>query len=253
VRQSAFAGALFAALIAPAYATPLDLYVGGKYQAAMGAGAAQNTAAGFAVAARAALADAMMRDTPCLACLERAEGFARKAIALDSKLPEGHIYLAIALGYEARIVGAVTAQLKGLGQQAKSELDAALAMSPNNAIALAALGGWNVEIVRNGGERMARWVYGASAKEGLHAFHSAFKIMPENVAIRYQYALALSGYDLDDYRRDVEDSLSRACAGKATTAYESFAQRRARELLDVLKRNDISEYVRLVKRDQGYP
>ena len=253
MRRSAFAAALFAALIAPADATPLDLYVGGRYQAAMDAGAAENTAAGFAVAARAALVVAMMHDTPCLACLQLAEGFARKAIACDSKLPEGHIYLAIALGYEARILGPVTAQLKGFGQQAKSELDAALAINPNNAFALAALGGWNIEIVRNGGERMALWVYGASAKEGVRAFHGAFKLMPENVAIRYQYALALSGYDLEGYRRDVEDSLSRACAGKPTTAYESFAQTRARELLDVLKKNDISKYARLVKRDQGYP
>lgn len=253
MRRSAFAAGLFAALIAPAYATPLDLYVVGKYQAAMEAGTAENTAVGFATAARAALAEAMMHDAPCLACLQRAESFAREAIALNPKLPEGHIYLAIALGYEARILGPVTAQLKGLGQSAKSELDAALAINPNNAFALAALGGWNIEIVRNGGERMASWVYGASVKEGVRAFRAAFKLMPENVAIRYQYALALSGYDLEDYRRDVEDSLSRACAGKPATAYESFAQMRARDLLDMLKKNDLSKYAQLVKRDQGYP
>ena len=82
-------GAVFAFLISPAIAaTPLDLYVAGKYQAAIDAGVAQNSAAGLAMASRAALADAMMHETPCLECLQRAEGFARKAVALDPKLPE---------------------------------------------------------------------------------------------------------------------------------------------------------------------
>ena len=40
--------------------------------------------------------------------------------------------------------------------EAKEQLDAALAVDPDNAYALAALGGWNVEIVRVGGGFMAR-------------------------------------------------------------------------------------------------
>ena len=68
-------GAVFAFLISPAIAaTPLDLYVAGKYQAAIDAGVAQNSAAGLAMASRAALADAMMHETPCLECLQRAAG-----------------------------------------------------------------------------------------------------------------------------------------------------------------------------------
>ena len=59
------------------------LYAQGQYDEAMRQGAAAGTAAGFAIAARAAMADAMMRPAPCLECLKRAEAFARRAIAAD--------------------------------------------------------------------------------------------------------------------------------------------------------------------------
>ena len=90
----------------------LSLYRSGKYEAAITAAIAQNNATGFALAARAALGAALtQKQKPCLSCLQRAEGFARKAIAADAHLPDGHTYLAVSLGYEARIIGTVRARL----------------------------------------------------------------------------------------------------------------------------------------------
>ena len=131
------------------------LYAQGQYDEAMRQGAASGTAAGFAIAARAAMADAMMRAEPCLDCLKRAETYARRAIAADKDAADGHVWLAAALGYEARIVGLVRARLDNDPAQAKTNLDDALKAQPDNAYALAALGGWNVEIVRAGGKFLA--------------------------------------------------------------------------------------------------
>ena len=238
----------------PAFAdTPLELYLAGKYQPSIDAAVGQNTAAGFALASRAALADALMKDAPCLSCLQRAEDFARRAVSRDAALPEGHIYLAVSLGYEARILGVVLARLKGIAEEVKINLDAALKSDPDNPWALTALGGWNIEVVRSGGPTLARWLYGASASEGVNDFEHAFRKLPGEVALRYQAALSLSSYDLAPYRKTIEESLSLAVAGTPASFYERFAQTRARELLNALAKNDLTRYARLVRRDQGYP
>jgi tetratricopeptide (TPR) repeat protein len=230
----------------------LSLYRSGKYERAIAVASSGNTASGYALAARAALAEAMVR-TPCLSCLKRAEEFARKSIAADPKLAEGHIYLALSLGYRARIVGVIRARLGGYAEEAKKHLDAALASDPGNAWALAALGGWNIEIARNGGATLAKWLYGATVASGLDDFSAAFKAAPDNLVLRYQYALSLGGLDLESYRDKVRDALALASGVPPETAYERFAQVRARELLAALNRNDRAAFDKLVRRDQGYP
>jgi hypothetical protein len=254
VEVIAFQIALIAILSgAPALASDssaLSLYVAGKYQDAESAGMAQGDAAGYALAARSALAAEMMRSSPCLSCLKRAEGEARRAIALDPKLADGHLFLAVSLGYQARIVGLVSARLNNYPDEAKANLDAVLAADPGNCWALAAVGGWNIEIVRGGGATLAGLLYGAGLADGLADFAKAFAGSPDNPVLRYQYALSLGGFDPGGYRGQIEDALSRAAAAKPTTA---FAQGRARELLAALDANDAKTFARLVKRDQGYP
>src|SRR5215472_7503799 len=101
------------------------LYAEGLYQDAMRQGEESRTAEDLAIAARAALADAMTRPQPCLACLRRAQEDARRAIALDPHQADGHVWLATALGYEARIEGVMRAGLSNSPAQAKAQLDAA--------------------------------------------------------------------------------------------------------------------------------
>jgi hypothetical protein len=230
----------------------LALYEQGDYERAIATASAQNNAAGFALAARAALADAMVH-APCLSCLKRTEALARKSVAVDAGLPEGHVYLAVALGYEARIIGPTRAQLGRYPEEARRNLDAALAADPRNALALAALGGWHIEIVRSGGASLAKWVYGASLEEGRKQFDAAFKVEPDNLVLRYQFVLSLGGLDLGELKPLVESTLERTLAIKARTAYERFAQARARELLTALTSNDDDAFRQLVRRDQGYP
>lgn len=247
--------ALFLALAAmPALAvTPYDIYATGRYEDAMKAGAASGTAAGLTVAARAALADATTRSQPCLDCLRRAEDFASKAVAADPRLADAHVFLAVAMGYEARIVGPVWARAHNYPGRAKEELDRALTLDPNSPWALGALGGWNVEVVRTGGERLASWIYGATIDDGIGAFAAAFKSAPENLSVRYQYALSLSGYDANRFRHEIDDAFLRIAKEKAATAYEALAKRRAAELAVLLKSGDRAAFDARVRRYQGYP
>jgi hypothetical protein len=252
MKAAAFALALLAAPAAQAAPDTLALYQAGKYDQAIASGTHDATALGYATAARAALADAMLK-SPCLECLKRAADLSHRSIAADPKLSDAYVYLAVSLGYQGRIIGPIRAQLDGYPEEAKRNLDEALLADPKNAWALAALGGWNIEIVRGGGVNLARWLYGASLEAGMKAFDAAFRVQPDNLVLRYQYALSLAGLDLGEWQGQVETTLERAATARANTAYELFAQGRARELLTALRNNDREAFGRLVRRDQGYP
>jgi hypothetical protein len=167
-------------------------------------------------------------------------------------LPEGHIYLAVALGYEARIIGPFLARLRGFPNTAKNEIDAALADDPSDSWAWAALGGWQVEIVRNGGA-LGRLIYGASVPQGIADFRRSLELDPHNIVLRLQYALSLAGYDRETYMPDITAALAAAIADKPKTAYDAFAQSRARQLQAALDTGNMGDFDRLVRRDQGYP
>ncbi|HWD27872.1 MAG TPA: hypothetical protein VG387_11955 [Rhizomicrobium sp.] len=237
--------------IAPA--TPWDLYAAGRYADAMKAGTGAANAQGYLVAARAALADATTRSAPCLDCLRKAEDLARKSTAADPRLSEAHVYLAVAMGYEARVVGPVWARAHNYPGKAKDELDRALALDPRSPWALGALGGWNVEIVRTGGDYLANWLYGASVDRGLASFAAAFKSAPDNLSVRYQYALSLSGYDADRFSREIKDAFARIAKERPATAYEAVARARAAELSALLAKGDRGVFNAKVRQYQGYP
>lgn len=212
-----------------------------------------HTAEGLAIAARAALADAMTRPEPCLSCLERAEEDARRAIALDGRMADGHVWLATALGYEARLQGVMRASWNNSPAQAKEQLDAALAADPNNPYALAALGGWHVELVRVGGAFLAGKVYDASLDKGMALFDRAAHAASHNVAVHYQIALSLAGLDTANYRTRIENELTAAIQGPPQTAYEKFVAARAQELLNLMKRGDSDAFAARLRTFQGYP
>jgi tetratricopeptide (TPR) repeat protein len=247
--------ALLALLLAapPENSVLFPLYAQGRYEEAMRQGASTGTAAGFAIAARAAMADAMMKPAPCLECLKRGEDYARRAIAADKDAPDGHIWLAAALGYQARIVGLVRARLDNDPAQARENLETALKLQPDNAYALAALGGWNVEVVRAGGKFLGRKLYDASFEQALSYFERAVRAAPRNVAVRYQIALSLAGYDPTAHSGRVESELEATIHAAPETAYEKFVQTRAEELLALLKRGDHDAFDEKVHVYQGYP
>lgn len=241
----------------PAYAqdaaTAFEHYQMGDYQGAVRIGEAANNGPGLAVAARAAFAEANLRDTPCLSCLQQVEALARRSIMLDMAHPEAFVYLAAALGYESRIIGYVRATVERYPEIAKQAIDHALADDPNDAWSLAALGGWHLEIVRNGGSFIARTLYGARADLGEDAFRRAFAADPGNLVIRLQYVLSTAAFDLKRYRNEVAGQLAAIATTEPRTAYEVAMKQRAARLQDALKSGRDADLLALVKKYQGYP
>ena len=239
--------------VAPARADDAAaLYAKGDYAQAMQAGEASHTATGYALAARAAMADAVLRDAPCLECLSHAEALARQAVAADPKLADGQIWLAVALGYQARLQGIVRARLRDLPEQSKAALDAAIADDPANPQGASVLGGWHVEVVKGAGPFLARTLYGASMSAALALFDRADRLGPGNVGVRYQIALSLAGQDPDLYRERIAAELDAALRGTAATAYEKALQARAAELKTLLP-GSRAAFDAKVRKFQGYP
>ncbi|HET7086605.1 MAG TPA: hypothetical protein VFI23_17700 [Rhizomicrobium sp.] len=229
------------------------LYAKGDYSQAEKTGEASHTAPGLAIAARAVLADEVLRDTPCLPCLERAESLARQAIAADPHYAFGQVWLAVALGYQARIIGSVKARLKNMPAQSKAALESAIGDDPKNPFAVSALGGWHIEIVRGGGATLARLFYGARENEALALFDRAVQLAPGNVAVHYQIALGLAGFDAGKYRARIIAELTAAQTAAPATAYEKRIQGRAQELLDLLNQGTEDAFHVRVRKYQGFP
>ena len=229
------------------------VYAHGDYEQAAKLGEAAHTAPGLAIAARAVLADAVMRDAPCMTCLLRAEQLSRQAIVLDPHFAFGQIWLAVSLGYQSRILGPIRARIKDTPNQSKTALYLAWAADPNNAYAISALGGWHIEIVRAGGAFLANHVYGATEADAITMFDVAVKTAPENVAVHYQIALSLAGLNLDKYRTRIVTEFRAAQAAPANTAYEKKIQGRATELLGLLNQGAHDAFESRVRKYQGFP
>ena len=228
------------------------LYAKGDYEAAAKAGEAAHTAAGLAIAARAVLGDEVLRDAPCMECLQRAEKLARASVAADPHGAFGHVWLAVSLGYQARLMGIVKARMADLPAQSKAALDAAVADDPNNPFAISALGGWHIEVVKGGGAFLARTLYGARESEALALFDRAVKLAPGNVAVHYQIALALLGFDGEKYRARILTELRAAVGDAPATAYEKAIQTRANELLGLVNHGPDEALAARLRKYQGF-
>jgi tetratricopeptide (TPR) repeat protein len=228
-------------------------YAHGEYEQAIRMGEASGTAPGLAIAARAALADDVLRDAPCLACLERAEKLARQAIAVDPHNAFGQVWLAVALGYQARIIGALKARMKNMPAQSRAALERAVADEPGNAFAASALGGWHIEVVRGGGATLARLFYGARESEAIGLFDRAVRLAPGNVAVRYQIALSLAGFDAAKYQARIVSELKASISDRPETAYEKKVQARAAELLGLMNQSGHDAFDTRVRKYQGFP
>lgn len=172
-----------------------------------------------------------------------AERDARLALERDPENIEGHLYLALALGFLGRIDGTLKAHFGGYADEARNHIDKALALDPGNAWAHALDGGWNLEITRNGGA-LGEAIYDASFEKGVAAYREALTLEPENSAIAYQFALQLLAAGGKSNRDEAYRVVARSLAPRDETMVERMARRRAQRLKLALDTDD-----RLALRD----
>jgi uncharacterized tellurite resistance protein B-like protein len=131
------------------------------------------------------------------------------------------------------------------------ELDTALGAEPQNALALATLGGWHIDTVRIAGGFLASLTFGATREEGMKQFAAALALAPDDPVIAYQYALELASYDASRYRALITTTLARAAADAPRSAFEQQSCQRAATLLNVLKTQDAATFARQVRQFMG--
>lgn len=165
-----------------------SLYDQGKWQEAATAAAGLNSSAGFALAAEATTAGAgLSPDSQKKALFEKAQGYARQAIALDKNNADAYFELARAQGRLAQFVGIL--QSLNLAGDVKKNLDQAIRLQPNMAGAYVALGLWNANLVSKGGA--ATFLTGAKKAQIAPNFEKAIALEPNVAVHRIEYANAL--------------------------------------------------------------
>lgn len=227
----------------------------GKFVLAATVAEADGTADALAFAARARIAEAMVRDGElCRECLLQAEAAANEAIRHDPNFAEGYVQLAIALGFRGRLMSVFDAQSHRLAEKGRIALDKALALDPSNNWARAALGAWHLEIVRRAGSVAGSVLYGASEDDGLAHFRTALAVEPGNLLLHYHFALSLLALDAEDFHAEALAALDEGILNdRAKDALTRNTLRRAQELRTTLRKSGGENVALLVRRLQGYP
>lgn len=174
----------------------------------------------------------------------------RRSLSRDPALPEAHLAIAVALGLVARSEGGVKAHFQGLGAEAREHIDEALALDDGNAWAHAALGGWHLEIVYEGG-LLGATIYDASDVAGIAAYERALELDPGNISIAWQYAFQLAGLGGIENRARAAQLLDGIVSRGPADALEEILYSSAKELKQALDGNDRTEIARLVAESLG--
>ncbi|MBI1261956.1 MAG: hypothetical protein GC184_09540 [Rhizobiales bacterium] len=197
------------------------------------------TARGDALAARATLIDieflAPVSSRASLLPIALAD--ARRAVARDDTDPEAHLYLAIALGFKARMEGRMAAHFEGLGHEAYQHIQRALELAPGDGWAHAVLGGWNLEICIRGG-LLGRSIYRASVSNGIDAFEKAIALDPNNPSIIFQYAVQLMALDAESGTARARSLLASLHDVLPADAFERLGMARAHLLEGLIEKGD---------------
>lgn len=223
----------------PALDPAREAFAAGEFAKAADEARKLDTGMAAAFAARAALAQGDFVASPSerRPVFVSAEADARRALARDPESVEGHLCLALALGFLGRIDGSVTAHFAGYATEARTHIDRAIALAPDSAWGHALDGGWNLEIVRDGG-MLGESIYGASFEKGVAAYRRSLVLEPANAAIAYQFALQLLGAGGVLNRAEARAVLAHALRQETTDVVGTYIHRRIKRLKLTLDTDD---------------
>jgi uncharacterized tellurite resistance protein B-like protein len=216
------------------YEDAARLYEKGEFLDAASLAASDNTASSLALAARAYLAYAIYKADPAQRATEVQKGaaLASKALTLDPNHVEAHLQLVVALYQKGRAATPIGAYFRGYAEEARSHLDTALRLEPENPWVHSALGGWHFEVVRLAGPLLAENLYGASLTDGRTAFSKAIALQPGNIVMQFNFARALLLSDPDTNRTEAVRALETALAATPANHLDTIMAARARTVLN---------------------
>ena len=233
----------------PSFAEAEALYTDGKFVQAASMAGELETASGLALAARALLAHATTTapTEEKLGLIDRAEELARRAIALDDTVVEGHLQLVVAIGHRAKAQGAVMSQIEGLAGKTRSHIDRALALEPDNPWALAISGGWHLELARRDPIGITVLLFGARRSTGMAEFERALELDPTNAVLHVQYGLTLLEARRNKFKERAIAALNVADTLSPPGVYDRLIQGRGRHVLDLMNKGDKKPLLKAVR------
>lgn len=210
---------------APTASSAAARFDAGAFVDAYHAAAARDTAGGWTLAARAALAH-VLYDPPegdVDAWVQRARDAATRALELAPDDPAALVTAAQVRG-ELALRSGPLANLDAAGE-IHGYLEHALEVAPEDPDALVAMGMWNLELVARG----VGWLYGARREGALEQVARGVSLAPDDIPLLVQYArgLHLTGDDAE-----ARAQIERLLALPARTAEDRGEQRRAQALLE---------------------
>ncbi len=221
--------ALITAASAQSLQSAQALYDQGKWQDAAAAAADLNTSDGLALAAEATTAGAgLVADGQKKALFEKAQAYAKQAIAKDKNNAEAYFELARAQGRLAQFSGIL--QSLGLAGDMKKNLDMAVKLDPKMAGAYVALGLWHANLISKG--FIATRATGADKGQIIPNFEKAIALEPTTAVHRIEYANALI---LQGRKAEAAAQLEKAISFSATTFWEKRDEETAKATLAKLK------------------
>ena len=213
------------------------LYEQGQMSEAAALARAIDGAEGLTLAARATLVEALYvasaPDQPKL--LRRAADDARKALAIDPKLEDAYLQLAIALGAMAEREGPIAAHLNGYAKEGRELLERARELAPDDPWPDGLLGIWHLQLVRFGSAVLAGELYGASEEQGLALCRGAAERAPGALALRYGCAVSMLELDAERLGPEALQTLRAIVQLPAANAAERLIQREARSRIEELR------------------
>ncbi len=244
--------AIASTAVASDLATAREIFASGDFPLAAEEARLTKTAEGWALAARAALvhADLVAEPQDRLKFIEQGEEDARAAIAMAPDFAEGHLQLAVALGFKARLEGRLTAHAEGYADEARAHLEYVAVREPDNPWMHALLGGWHLEISEVGGF-LGRTIYGAEVEEGIEAYNQALTLRPDDLVIVYQCALQLAALGDEPFKSRAMTLLQKAKLPENPDALETLTFERMRILKDALATDNDTMIDHVVRTQKG--
>jgi tetratricopeptide (TPR) repeat protein len=213
-----------------------SLFAAGDYLPAADRARAQGSAEGLALATQITCyyGRYLAPEEERLGLYEGAIEMAAAALELDPDNAFVRVQNAHALGRYSQQIGVVEAISEGLAGRMRDQIDAALALEPDNAAAHMLLANWHAAIINNSGF-IGRMIYGAEEDEVFTHYGEAIRVSPEDAQIRIEFARAVLELDEDDNSALAQDQLDIALALPAATAFAEVLRGEAAALLESLE------------------
>ncbi len=223
-------------LASPAFSAAGDVqFTQGQF---LPAAAAARAGGNSVLAAKATLVAAAFQAATkdqALSMLGQAIADSEAALAKAPRNPEALLQRAVAVGYRAKLK-----KDAGDAKEARKEMEAAVKLAPDNALAWAALGAWHGDAIADVGPMLAGMVLKAKKSEALRCFEIALAKDPASAIYPTYYAFMLLRMDKDSAAR-AQALLQTASGLRTRDGFEAVMKARALQVLAPLKAGDAAQ------------